>query len=300
MQTAQSFKQVKFGRGATILNAAPGEFLPLERIAREAPAVFAETKHESRSERYQFIDSRKMIEGLLAAGFGISEVRQGGSRIPGKREFTKHLLRLRFRGEEGQGIKIARDTIIPEVVMTNAHDGTSSTQLGAGCFKIICANGLIGGDLFEYLRVTHRAGAEDEVINAAFRVIDQFPALAGNADNMARVDLRPAEIVAFGRAARELRWDQEDDSAPEISATRLTEARRIEDRPNDLWTVFNRTQENVIRGGIGYTRVTEREDGSKRTSHRKTGEIRGIEDNNRLNRALWTLAAEMEKIKAAA
>ena len=53
-------------------------------------------------------------------------------------EFTKHLLRFRHDSMvEGSGDEI------PELILVNSHDGTSSYQLMAGICRTICAHGLI-------------------------------------------------------------------------------------------------------------------------------------------------------------
>ncbi len=90
-----------------------------------------------------------------------------------------------------------------------------------------------------------------------------------------------------------LRFDDEH----AVVADQLLIARRHEDRPNDLWTCFNRVQENVIRGGLSY-RQTNEETG--RIAHRTTGAVRSVDGDVKLNRALWVLAEEMAKIKQAA
>ena len=62
-----------------------------------------------------------------------------------------------------------------------------------------------------------------------------------------------------------------------------------------LWTTFNVIQENVIRGGLhGRKRNAE---GHIRRS--QTRAINGIDQNVTLNRALWTLAEGMQKLKGA-
>jgi hypothetical protein len=288
----QTFKTIKFGSNATILTSR-GEAISLEDIAANAPAVFAEGAHDSRSERYEFLNTRTVLEGLQREGFEVFEVRQGGSRIEGKREFTKHMLRLRYMGEAGQAAIVGRgDRAIPEVIITNAHDGTASWQIGAGLFRIVCANGLVSGEMFEYTRIGHTKSAPEKVIDASYRVIEQMPKVISGANDMAAISLRPEEQLVFANAARQLRWDHD---AP-VTPDRLLGTRRQEDRLADLWTTMNVVQENVIRGGIGYTR---RNPETGRTSHRSTGEIRGIDDNNRLNRALWTLAEGMANLKAA-
>lgn len=298
LNTSTSFKQIKFGSNAAILKSR-GEAISLDAIAQHAPAVLATEKHSSRSERYAFIDTRAVLEGLLAEGFGIFEVRQGGSRIEGKAAFTKHMLRLRYRGEEGAVSFIGqRDQIIPEIILTNAHDGTASYQLGAGLFRIVCTNGLVAGDLFAYQRVAHKGEVGHEVIDAAFKVVKQFPGVTSSANEMAALELDTGERLAFARAAQALRWDEGE--AP-IEETRLLDVRRPEDRSNDLWTVMNRTQENLIRGGQKYVRESRDEVTGRliRRSRRQVAEVNGIDQTKGLNRALWTLAEEMKRLKAA-
>lgn len=52
-------------------------------------------------------------------------------------------------------------------------------------------------------------------------------------------------------------------------------------------------QENTVKGGQ-FFRATNA-DGRTRTGH--TREVKGIDGNVGLNRALWTLAEEMRKLK---
>jgi hypothetical protein len=51
------------------------------------------------------------------------------------------------------------------------------------------------------------------------------------------------------RAAIALKYDDPDKPAP-ISESQLLASRRFNDNRPDLWSVFNRTQENLVRGGL--------------------------------------------------
>ena len=63
---------------------------------------------------------------------------------------------------------------------------------------------------------------------------------------------------------------------------------------DDAWSVLNRIQENVIRGGLRGVMT----DANGRMQRRQTREVKGIDQNNMLNRALWKLATEVAKIAA--
>jgi hypothetical protein len=51
-----------------------------------------------------------------------------------------------------------------------------------------------------------------------------------------------------------------------------------------------------VRGGLRYV---QRNDQGRLVARRRTREISGIDQNTNINRALWTLAEEMKKLKVA-
>jgi hypothetical protein len=61
----------------------------------------------------------------------------------------------------------------------------------------------------------------------------------------------------------------------------------MDDDKADLWTVFNRIQENAVKGGLRGVTAKRR-----RTS---TKEVKGIDGNVNLNKALWILSEHIAK-----
>ena len=97
------------------------------------------------------------------------------------------------------------------------------------------------------------------------------------------------EQAAFARAALTLKYDDPERPAP-ITEDQLLSARRFEDRSSDMWTTLSRVQENMIRGGLH---------GRSRNGRATTTRaVTGIDQNVKINRALWVLAEEMRKLKA--
>ena len=252
-----------------------------EQILRAAPSVFAETPHDSRSARYAYIPTSDVVNGLRKEGFMPFMACQARSRIEGKAEFTKHLLRFRHEGQ------INGDTA-NEIILVNSHDGTSSYQMLAGCFRFVCHNGLICGDTVEDFRVRHSGDVLGNVIEGAYRIVDEFEQVEASKDLMQSVQLTIGQQNAFANAALQLRYDPED-NVP-IEPQQLNRIRRTDDRGADLWRTFNRVQENLIQGGL---------QGTNRNGGRMTTrQVTGVSENVRLNRALWTLAEEMAKLVA--
>ncbi|MGF6920613.1 hypothetical protein OKW28_004810 [Paraburkholderia sp. 40] len=276
MQLASSFRY-----GSPMLRADSP--LSDDQIRRVAPTIFADGKHESRSERYTYIPTIDVLRGLRNEGFQPFMICQTRVRDEGKREFTKHMLRLRhadqITGEEAD-----------EIVLLNSHDGTSSYQMLAGTFRFVCQNGMVAGENIADIRVPHKGNVVQNVINGAFDVLDGFDLIREQKEGMRAVTLDRDEQHAFSRSALALRYDPSDAEAPApITESQLLAPRRYEDRRNDLWTVFNRIQENLTKGGLH---------GRSRTGRSmSTRPITGIDQNVKLNRALWMLADAMRQMK---
>ena len=257
------------------------EPLTNDQIARYAPSVLAEEAHESRGERYAFIPTIHVLEGLRKEGFQPFDVRQTKCRDEGKRDFTKHLIRLRHADA------ITSQGEVPEIVLLNSHDGTSSYQLLAGLFRFVCQNGLIAGDICNDIRVRHSGRVVDDVIEGSYRVLDNIRLVQDRVEQYRAIDLAPEEQNAFAQSAALLRWDE--NKVP-VDAERILAVRRWEDRKTDLWTTFNRAQENLLNGGLRGRTTT-----GKRTTTRAVG---GVNENVKLNKALWTLADSLARFKS--
>lgn len=272
----------RFGYGrSSLIQTSP---LTNEQIARVAPSVMAQAAHDSRSERYTYIPTSQVLDALRREGFEPFAAYQGRTRDESRREFTKHMLRLRHVGDIAKQAVVG-DTV-NEIILLNSHDGTSSYQMMAGCFRFVCANGMVSGEASHDIRVRHSGDIVGNVIEGAYSVLEHFDQVTESRERMRSVTLSDGEQLAFARAALRLKYE---DSAP-IEAEQLNRARRVDDRGGDLWRTFNRTQEALVRGG-----VRGRSANGNRTTTRA---ITGISENVAMNRALWTLAEEMAKLKA--
>lgn len=255
-------------------------------IAKYAPSVLAPHAHESRSERYTYIPTIDIIEGLRKNGFQPYEVKQSNTRVPGMRDFTKHMVRLRHEGQAGVERFVGQE--FNELILINAHNGGSAYQMCAGVFRLVCLNGMVAGDVVEQVSVRHTGDVMDNVIEGAYRVLEQFEKVDAAKDQMKAITLQPAEAMAYADAAIELRYGEERPVKP-ADALRV---RRHGDEGRDLWTTFNRVQETLIRGGDRFRDANGR--------RARTREVSGIDQNVKLNKAIWKLTEEMAKLKQAA
>ena len=89
----------RFARNTRVMRG--DQPLSEDQMRAAAPSIFAEGKHASRSERYTYIPTIDVLRGLRKEGFEPFMVAQGASRVEGKAEFTKHMIRMRHRERPG-------------------------------------------------------------------------------------------------------------------------------------------------------------------------------------------------------
>jgi hypothetical protein len=257
-----------------------------EQIMRYAPSIFAAEPHESRGERYTYIPTVEVLDGLRKEGFMPMQVGQTRCRDEGKREHTKHMIRFRHHSALGN---LTVGAEVPELVLLNSHDGTSSYNLMGGIYRLICSNGMVVGNTTSEVKVRHSGNVLDNVIEGSYEVINDVQRVIPVIDDWKRIELDFEQRKAYAEAALGLRWD--DESAP-ISAERLADsARRSADRGNDLWRVFNRVQENLIRGGLRGVNA------KGKVVH--TRGVSSVSQDVKLNRQLWSLTQKMAELATA-
>jgi hypothetical protein len=181
---------------------------------------------------------------------------------------------------------ISSEGEVPELILINSHDGTSSYQLLAGFFRFVCSNGLIAGNIQSDVRVRHSGNVVHDVIEGSFKVLENVKEIGERIGEYKSITLDRSEQELFANTALQLRWE---DKAP-VTADRVLQANRYEDVKSDLWTTFNRVQENMIKGGLSGKTATGR--------RMHTRGVSGVNENVKLNRALWSLADGMAKLKS--
>ena len=265
-----------------------------DQVRLIAPSIFAEAAHESRSDRYTYIPSVNVLRGMMHEGFLPVSARQTRTRDESRRDFTKHMIRFRREGAEFSGVG---DTL-PEVVLINSHDGTSSYHLMGGLFRLICLNGMVIADqTFASVKVAHKGDVLSQVIEGAYTVIGESVKALKAPREWSQIALQAPEREALAEAAHVLRFSNADgETDTSIRPAQLLLPRRHDDQASDLWTTFNVVQENVIRGGL--TAVGRNANGRRRRT--TTRAVNGIDQDVRLNKGLWVLAERMAEIKAAA
>ena len=256
-------------------------------IFRFAPSVFAVEKHESRSERFRPIPTIQVVELLRKEGFEVVSAQQSRARED-KRDFTKHLLRMRHVNDLANAN--SRDRMADthaEIVLKNANDGTAAYELMAGAYRLVCSNGLIAwSPTFESVKVRHSGTLEKvamNVIEGTYRVVDESTHLLSKRDQWSSITLQDDARLALAEAAHVIKFgDSEGNTNTPITPRQLLTVRRSGDAGKDLWTTFNVIQENCTKSGLSaWNPNTQRRTGTR--------DVKSLDVDVKINRALWKL-----------
>ncbi len=112
------------------------------------------------------------------------------------------MLRLRRAGE-------INGEHVPEIILLNSHDGTSSYQMLPGYFRFVCQNGCVCGQSLGEVRVPHRGNVVDRVIEGAYEVVGVFDRIEEKRDAMQSLVLPPPARQALAQAALTYRYGDE-------------------------------------------------------------------------------------------
>lgn len=253
-----------------------------------APSIFATQAWENMSDRYTFIPTITVVDRMRTEGFVPVAATQSRTRIEGRKDFTKHLIRFRdVRNGDAPAIRTLGE-VYPELVLTNSHDGGSAYKLDAGLFRLVCTNGMVVSDGTVSQIKTRHSGSADGIIDATYSIVAEFPKVLESVERFSQLRLSAPQQTAYATAALALRYDEGE--APVVPA-QIVRPRRTADVDSTLWNTFNVVQENLVNGGVrGQNPETRR--------RLRTRAVAGISENTRLNKALWTLTEEMRKLVA--
>jgi len=254
-----------------------------DQIRAMAPSVFAAAPAEGVSNRYTFLPTAQIVSRMRAEGWAPVEAREQHVRSQGRLGYQKHLLRFQWREQVARPGEFAA-----ELCLVNSHDRSSAYQLSAGLWRFVCSNGLMVSDTtIQGVSIRHSGRETDEVIQASFAMFQQIHQLADRVAAFQARHMTDADKSEFARQAIALRWES---NAP-ISPERALLPHRTDDVGHDLWRVYNRVQEALIKGGVKDYGM-RRPDGHR---YARTRPVTGLDEGIKLNRGLWELAENFSR-----
>lgn len=304
---------MSFAKSLIFSRNADNTQLSLERIQQLAPAVFSASKAERLTERYISLHTSDLIPVMQDYGYVPMQAAQRGSRKPkgiildsfgNNSEIvsdSQFVNPLRIDSHNAHLISFAKADSLegdlrPEIILYNSHDGSSSVQLYAGCYRFICSNGIVAGEGFNS-RMYHSklglSGFEEMLRNT----VESLPMMMDRINALKQVQLNQEQVKEMARLGVSTRWNVLEDIMPwgerkgtyatNMTINAATHVQRMGDSGTDAFSVFNRIQEAVMRGKAYVTSYTDKNpDGQVR----KARPVAAVKESIRINSELWDVA----------
>jgi hypothetical protein len=157
----------------------------------------------------------------------------------------------------------------------NSCNGSKPMELDLGAYRLICSNGLISHTSYSNVKVPHSEKSQynlNEILcDLGIRtqgVMDEF-------NKLKEGQLSPKEMMSLATQAADVRFGK----GHRVDVSQLLNIVRDEDKGEDIWTIFNRIQENLTQPH----RIID-DKGNKMSG------ISNINEDTRINKELFQLA----------
>jgi hypothetical protein len=169
-------------------NSKELKFLSNDEIREAAPTVFTEKPAENVSKHYTHIPTVQVVDDMKKLGWGVVNAQQVKARKNTTKGFQKHLLTFRnpdvvINGADG-------DTVFPQILLTNSHDGKNAFTFTAGLFRLVCSNGLVIADeKFEDVKMRHMGYTFEDLQVQIKEMVEQLPLTVESMNKMKAIEL---------------------------------------------------------------------------------------------------------------
>lgn len=254
------------------------KILRIDDLQQIVPAAFAEGPSDDVSDRYSFISTEKVITQLALREWFPVEAYQS-KKVSDQHHATHQITFRRLN------TRIQVGGVLPQINLFNNHAALKRAIMRAGFHKQVCSNGLVVSvpgmiDVkFSYIHIDNAAFNFDQSFDAA---LNQLDCATTQIEQWINTPLNFVEQNEFAAKAVLIRNHDDPVWSRHFDAHEFLNRRRPEDRGQDLWTVFNVVQENIMKGGV---------QGAVRT----TKPITQVAEVQRINEGLWQLATEYGK-----
>lgn len=235
------------------------------------------------AQRYKHVNTGELISKFQTHGWEPTKIVVMRKRSEANLPFAKHVIKLEHKD-------LRNDEYARQIIITNSHDGSCGLRFDIGLLRFACANGLVIGSSFGGFSFRHVGSSLDVAVRESVEELNEhFTKVNDVVEQMRQTHLPFLEEQRLAFAASSLR-----PSAVVSDSSYLLRCNRPEDKDNNLWVVYNKIQENLLKGNF------KRIDNRTRSGSRKARAVKSTSESMRINRELWDLATSYLDVAVAA
>ena len=267
------------------------QFKSLEELKEIAPSIFTKKGSDKTSSKYTHIPTDRVIKDLELLGWGVVDAKEVNARQD--KGYQKHLVVFRNpdvsinKKSTNVDGEVFEDIVFPQILVTNSHDGKNSFKFQAGLYRMVCENGLVIADQqFEDYTIRHM-GYDFEALQGVIKdMISNLDLTVESMNKMRKIELDENQQFEFAKKLLDIRVEGTDNLYREEQIGDILVPQRKEDFGDDLWSVFNRVQENIVEGNFKYYNA------KTLGSERQARPIKNFKQDMDVNKKLFSAALE--------
>ena len=267
------------------------QFKSLEELKEIAPSIFTKKGSDKTSSKYTHIPTNRVIKDLELLGWGVVDAKEVNARQD--KGYQKHLVVFRNpdvsinKKSTNVDGEVFEDIVFPQILVTNSHDGKNSFKFQAGLYRMVCENGLVIADQqFEDYTIRHM-GYDFEALQGVIKdMISNLDLTVESMNKMRKIELDENQQFEFAKKLLDIRVEGTDNLYREEQIGDILVPQRKEDFGDDLWSVFNRVQENIVEGNFKYYNA------KTLGTERQARPIKNFKQDMDVNKKLFSAALE--------
>lgn len=221
------------------------QFIPLNNDLSKLKAFIPSLNKDWRlarhipSKEYQ-IESLDVINELQKQGWYISGAYEKTNSTRKIQSHTINLTHPDFKVENSNN----KPDAIATMLLNNSCDGSKPLDLNFGVFRQVCSNGAVAHDITCSGKVKHTEKGKSQLYDVICNVNNNAQLVVSEFNKLKHLNLNKSQMLSLAVKAAKIRFG---DDYNKINTEQLLNVVRSEDRGDDLWTVFNRIQENLTK-----------------------------------------------------
>lgn len=219
------------------------KFLTNDELKTQVPSAFTVLKDKRAS--YTLIPTPSLINDFEGFGWKPVAGTQMRTKLAKNAGIQKHFIRFR-NPKLYVGSKNAI-SVIPELMLVNSYDAKCLCKIPVSLYRVACDNGcIIETSKFETVLIPHRGDTSLVYLKEYLEDATSNCKLAIELmEKMEKKIMTTAEQHKFVKEAFRSRFDY----VYKAEISQMLIPAREADRPSNLWVVYNRLQEKMIKGG---------------------------------------------------
>lgn len=213
----------------------------IDKAIAFAPSLTEEfRKNNLIKQKEHYIETLDIIEGLQNQGWKINSVCEQRGR---NRKVSSHFIKMEHpdfilrKGSTKEGVA--------NILLSNSCNGKSPLDLFLGVYRLVCSNGLVQKTPYFEHSLKHNSNSIKQIPRVLAGVNEATQKVLNGFEKLKHKVLTPEEMNALTNRAAALRFEKN-----QIDINQLLRVNRNEDEGNDLWSVYNRIQENLTQPNL--------------------------------------------------